>query len=64
MTNAKVHQGFHDDKKAGDHCPIFIMSYNIQEKTSTEELETIRLIEVGKVIAIYGWLLSSQNDEK
>ena len=28
MTNAKVHQGFRDDKKVEEHCIIFNMSFN------------------------------------
>ena len=32
MTNAKVHQGFCDDKKIEKHCSTFNTSSNIYEK--------------------------------
>ena len=32
MTNAKVHQGFRDDKKIEKHCSTFNTSSNIYEK--------------------------------
>ena len=32
MTNAKVHQGFRDDKKIEKHCSTFNTSSNIYQK--------------------------------
>ena len=32
MTNAKVHQGFRDDKKIEKHCSTFNTSSNIYEQ--------------------------------
>ena len=52
MTNAKVHQGFRDDKKIEKHGSTFNTSSNIYEKKSTELFRTISSSEVGKVIAI------------
>ena len=36
MTNAKVHQGYRDDKKFEEHCFTFNASSNFKEKTITE----------------------------
>ena len=34
MTNAKVHQGFRNDKKIEKHCSTFNTSSNINEKNT------------------------------
>ena len=39
MTNAKVHQGFGDDKKIKKHCFIFNTSSNIYEKKTQSSSE-------------------------
>ena len=39
MTNAKVHQGFRDDKKIEKHCSTFNISSNINEKKTQSSSE-------------------------
>ena len=39
VTNAKVHQGFRDDKKIEKHCSTFNTSSNIIEQKTQSSLE-------------------------
>ena len=39
MTNAKVHQGFRNDKKVEEHCSTFNTSSDIEEKETPSSSE-------------------------
>ena len=53
MTNAKVYQGFCDDKKVEEHCSTFNTSSDIYEKNKYKVVRILTLSEVNKVLAIY-----------